>query len=111
MSKTLIITAAVSALVIATPAFAQDRGDPAGGQSAGFGGLNGSATNLRDAPRPGDETQSTGFGGRNTGGSATGDAIKREIRSSRVVEPRQTRDRPARHQATNNMKQVGLANH
>jgi hypothetical protein len=97
MSKTMIIAAAVSALVIATPAFAQDRGKPAG-QSAGFGGRNGSATNLRDAPRRGDEAQSTGFGGRN--GSAT------DLRDA----PRRGDGSP-RTRSTNNLKQVGIANH
>lgn len=111
MSKSMIIAAAVSALVIATPAFAQNSGKPAG-PSAGFGGVNGSATNLRDAPRPGDETRSTGFGGRKAGGGGGNrEDIKREIRNSGVVEPRQTRESAARTKATNNMKQIGLANH
>jgi hypothetical protein len=122
MSKTMIIAAAVSALVIATPAFAQDRGKPAG-QSAGFGGRNGSATSLRDAPRRGDEAQSTGFGGRN--GSATNlrDAPRRgdEAQSTgfggRNGSATDLRDAPRRGdgsprtRSTNNLKQVGIANH
>ncbi|ATY33811.1 hypothetical protein [Sphingomonas psychrotolerans] len=92
MSKIMVIAAAVSGLVITTSAFAQDRGEPSSSQSAGFGGRNGSATNLRDTPR-------------------RDDAIKREIRSSGVVEPRQTREPASRSQATNNMKQLSLGNH
>lgn len=97
MSKTMIIAAAVSALVIATPALAQDRGKPAGSQSSGFGGRNGSATKLRDAPRG--------------GGDKVEEPIKRDIRSSGVAEPRQTREQAARTQSTNNLKQMGIANH
>ncbi|MEG3151956.1 hypothetical protein U1769_18860 [Sphingomonas sp. ZT3P38] len=114
MSKSIIIAAAVSAVIVTTPAFAQDRGKPAGTQSTGFGGRNGSATTLRDAPRRDTATQSSGFGGRN--GSATdlrdaprrdtGDS-KREIRRSGVV----TREHAPRTQSTNNLKQIGLADH
>ena len=116
MSKFFIIAAAASALVIATPAFAQDRGKPAGSQSTGFGGRNGSATTLRDAPRrgaagpkvkvfdgnnAGATGQSRGFGGRN--GSAT------DLRDA--PRPGRTDARPARMKSSNNLKQVGLANH
>ena len=72
MSKSIILAAAISALAIAAPAFAQDRGEPGGTESTGFGGRNGSATNLRDAP------------GRDSEG-----AILRDIRSSGVVAPGQ----------------------
>ena len=116
MSKSIIIAAAISALVIATPAFAQDSGKPAGTDSTGFGGRNGSATDLRDAPR-----------------RDTSDRIGREIRSSGVAEPRETSEAPARDagghiqreircsgvvtprqasgRSTNNLKQIGLADH
>ena len=77
MSKSIIIAAAISALVVATPALAQDRGKPAGTGSTGFGGRNGSAIDLRDAP-----------------GRDTADRIPREIRSSGVAEPRETSEAP-----------------
>ena len=92
MSKIMIIAAVISGLAISSPAIAQDRGEPSSSQSAGFGGRNGSAVNPRDTPR-------------------RDDTIKREIRSSGVVEPRQTREPASRSQATNNMKQLSLGNH
>ena len=93
MSKTMIIAAAISALVIATPALAQDQGNPADHQSADSGGRSGTG------------------GERTDGAGATGETSQREIRSSSVVEPRQTRKRSRRAQCTNNLKQIGLANH
>ncbi|MEN3746660.1 hypothetical protein TPR58_05735 [Sphingomonas sp. HF-S3] len=92
MSKTLIIAAAFSALVIAGPALAQDQGKPAG--SGGFGGMNGSATDLRDAPRPGEQAR----------------PAKRGTGTRAAPKPRPSKDRPARTQSTNNLKQMGLAN-
>ncbi|PSJ37904.1 hypothetical protein [Allosphingosinicella deserti] len=93
MSKTMIIGAAFSAIVIATPALAQDQGGPAHGQSAGSGGGSSSG------------------GGRTGGGDATAETSQRESRSSRVVEPRRTPKRSQRAQCVNNLKQIGLGNH
>ncbi|PXA97914.1 hypothetical protein DMC47_10990 [Nostoc sp. 3335mG] len=90
MSKTMLIAAAFSALIIAGPALAQDQAKPAG--SGGFGGMNGSATDLRDAPRPGEEAK----------------PAKRGTRAA--PKPRPAKDRPTRAQTMNNMKQIGLAN-
>ncbi|MEG3143378.1 hypothetical protein U1839_01815 [Sphingomonas sp. RT2P30] len=120
MSKSIIIAAAISALVIATPALAQDRGKPAGAPSTGFGGRNGSATVLRDAPRR---------------DAAAG--IQREIRSSGVLKPlpsseagatqgvtkigagtlratgspRRPREYSPRPKASNNLKRMGMEAH
>ena len=94
MSKSIIIAAAISALVVATPALAQDRGKPAGTGSTGFDGRNGSATDLRDAPgrdtadRTGREIRSSGVAEPRQPGRDADGAILRDIRSSGVVKPR-----------------------
>ncbi|PSJ40532.1 hypothetical protein C7I55_09370 [Sphingomonas deserti] len=87
MSKIMIIAAAVSALAITTPAFAEDRGKPADGQSARSG-----------------ERRAISDG-------ASGGASKPEIRSRGAGKPRQSRERAARTKCANNLKQIGLGNH
>ena len=100
MSKSIIIAAAISALVVATPALAQDRGKPAGTGSTGFDGRNGSATDLRDAPRRdtsdriGREIRSSGVAEPRQPGRDADGAILRDIRSSGVVESHQPSEAP-----------------
>ena len=111
MSTTMIIAAAVSAFVISTPAFAEDRGKPADGQSAASGGRNASATSLRGSSGSG-EAQLARSGGRRMGGDGSiGEPSNRETRSSGIVKPRHTREQSERAQCVNNLKQLGLGAH